>query len=112
MVHPVSYIPIAAFFFFIPALLFRHSIKIPQAQLLGIALGAIPALVSLAAGFAQSDLGIVEGSAQFYTDIVTGRMAALRPACSGASSVGCRKRKALSSWSPQPMTYPNCRPKC
>lgn len=52
VIHPVWSIPVAAFFFFIPVLWFQHSINIPELQMLGYALGAIPAFVSLAAGFA------------------------------------------------------------
>ena len=52
VVHPAWCIPVAVAFFLIPVLWFQHSIKIPQATLLGGALGTIPALVSLASGVA------------------------------------------------------------
>ena len=52
VVHPAWSILVAAVFFFFPVIWFQHSIKIPEAQMLGYMLGAIPALVSLAAGFA------------------------------------------------------------
>ena len=52
MVHPAWSIPVAAAFFFIPVLWFQHNIRIPQVQTLGYMLGAIPAIVSLAAGAA------------------------------------------------------------
>jgi restriction system protein len=52
VVHPAWSILVAAVFFLIPVIWFQHSIKIPQAQLLGMALGAVPAIISLAAGVA------------------------------------------------------------
>ena len=52
VVHPAWNIPVAAVFFLIPVIWFQHNINIPQAQLLGVALGAVPAIVSLAAGVA------------------------------------------------------------
>jgi restriction system protein len=52
VVHPAWSIPVAVVFFFIPVLWFQHSIRIPQVQLFGVALGAAMAMVSLGAGFA------------------------------------------------------------
>jgi restriction system protein len=52
VVHPAWSILVAAVFFLIPVIWFQHNIGIPQAQLLGVALGAVPAIVSLAAGVA------------------------------------------------------------
>jgi RNA-binding protein len=52
VVHPAWSILVAVVFFFIPVIWFQHSIKIPEAQMLGYMLDAIPALVSLAAGVA------------------------------------------------------------
>jgi ABC-type dipeptide/oligopeptide/nickel transport system permease component len=50
VVHPAWSILVAAVFFLIPVIWFQHSSRIPQAQLLGVVLGAVPAMVSLAAG--------------------------------------------------------------
>lgn len=52
VVHPAWCLPVATVFFLIPVLWFQHSIKIPQAQLLAVVLGAVPAILSLAAGVA------------------------------------------------------------
>jgi len=52
VVHPAWSIPVAGVFFLIPVIWFQHSIRIPGVQLLGLMLGAVPALVSLAAGVA------------------------------------------------------------
>jgi hypothetical protein len=52
VVHPAWSVPVAAVFFLVPVVWFQHSIKIPQVQLLGIALCAVPAIVTLAAGVA------------------------------------------------------------
>jgi restriction system protein len=52
VVHPAWSIPVAAVFLFVPVIWFRHGIKIPEARMLGYMLGAIPAFVILAAGYA------------------------------------------------------------
>ncbi|MGO8699149.1 MAG: restriction endonuclease [Limisphaerales bacterium] len=52
VVHPAWSVPVAAVFFLVPVMWFHYSIKIPQVQLLGVALGAVPAIVTLAAGVA------------------------------------------------------------
>ena len=51
VVHPAWSVPAAAVFFFIPVMWFHY--KIPHVQLLGVALGAAPAIVTLAAGAAS-----------------------------------------------------------
>jgi restriction system protein len=50
VVHPAWSILVAAAFLLIPAICFHHVIGMPHAQLLGVAVGALPAVVSLAAG--------------------------------------------------------------
>jgi restriction system protein len=52
VVHPAWSILVAAVSFFIPVLWLQRSVKIPEVQMLGYMLSGIPALVSLAAGFA------------------------------------------------------------
>ena len=52
VVHPAWCIPVAVVVFFIPVIWFQHTIKIPQVQILGVVPGAVPAIVSLAAGMA------------------------------------------------------------
>jgi restriction system protein len=52
LVHPAWSIPVAALFLLIPGLWVQHIIKIPQLAPLGYLIGAIPAIVSLAAGVA------------------------------------------------------------
>jgi len=52
VVHPAWSIPVAVIFFIIPVIWFQHSMKIPQARLLGVVLGTVPAIISLAAGAA------------------------------------------------------------
>ena len=54
VVHPAWSILVAAVFFLIPVIWFQHNITIPQAQLLGVALAAIPATISLVAGAIHS----------------------------------------------------------
>jgi restriction system protein len=50
--HPAWSILVAAVFFFIPVIWFQRSIKFPAVQMLGYVMGAVPAIVSLAAGVA------------------------------------------------------------
>jgi restriction system protein len=50
VIHPAWSIPTAAIFFFLPGLWLQY--KVPQMQLLGWLIGFVPAMVSLAAGFA------------------------------------------------------------
>lgn len=52
VVHPAWCIPIAVVFFFVPVLWLQHAVQSRELRLLGLVLGAIPAMVSLAAGFA------------------------------------------------------------
>ena len=52
VVHPAWSILVAAVLFLIPAIWIKHSIKIPEAQLFGVVLGAVLAIISLAAGVA------------------------------------------------------------
>jgi len=54
VVHPAWSILVAAVFFLIPVIWFHHSVKVPQLQIFGYILGAVPAIISLAAGFAGS----------------------------------------------------------
>lgn len=51
-VHPAWCIPVAAIFFLVPVLWLQHAVQSRELRLLGILLGAIPAMVSLAAGVA------------------------------------------------------------
>jgi restriction system protein len=52
LVHPAWSIPVAAVLFFLPVLWFKFYIKIPEAQMLGYVVGAVPATVAMLAGFA------------------------------------------------------------
>lgn len=56
VVHPAWSIPVAVVVFFIPVIWFQHTIKIPQVQILGVVLGAVPAIISLTAGVAGWNL--------------------------------------------------------
>jgi len=55
VIHPAWCIPLAAGFFFLPGLWLRY--KVPQMAMLGWLIGFVPAIVSLAAGFAVGRYG-------------------------------------------------------
>ena len=66
VVHPAWSIPVAVVFFVLPAIWFQATFKIPQGLLLGAALGAVAATISLAAGVAGWKMR--QGRAQFLEE--------------------------------------------